>query len=397
MPPGRTEQDNGEFGPLNLLIVLLKHKWLLIGLPLGAGVLVALATLLIPNSYQASAKLLPPQQSQSGASALLAQLGSAAGLAAGASGIKSPSDMYVGILRSRTVADKIIAKHGLKKAFDTESGDAARGQLEEQTIINAGKDGLIVIAFEDEDKKLVASIANAYVEELQALTKILAITEASQRRLFFERQLEISKDKLAAAEGALKQALDTRGVINVDSETRAMAEIVGRVRAQVSAKEIQISAMKAFVTPSNQEYKLGQEELKSLRAELSRLENGRPGNTESADGAGATKAGLENIKVLREVKYHQMLYEFLAKQYEAARLDEAKDVAIIQVLDTAVEPEHQFKPRRSMYTIFAALLALFAAVVIAVAIEAKRKAMHSAQFAAQWGRLQNHLSLGKAR
>lgn len=397
MPATPVQEGVGEFGPLNLLIVLLKHKWLLIVLPLAAGVLVGLATLLIPNSYQATTRLLPPQQSQSGTSALLAQLGSAAGLAAGAAGIKNPGDVYIGILRSRTVADNIIAKHGLKKSFNTESGDTVRGMLEKNTVIASGKDGLIVIAFESEDQKLVAKIANAYVDELQALTKTLAITEASQRRLFFERQLESSKNKLAAAEGALKQALDTRGVINVDSESRAMAEIVGRLRAQISAKEIQISAMQAFVTTNNQEFKRSQEELNSLRTELSRLENGRPASLESASGASDTKVGLENIKVLREVKYHQMLYEFLAKQYEAARLDEAKDVAIIQVLDVAIEPEHKSKPRRSVFAIFAALLAFFAAVVIAVVIEAKRKAMRNAAFAAQWGALRDQLPLRTSR
>lgn len=385
-----------EFGPLNLLIVLVKHKRLLIGLPLAVAILVGLITLFIPNQYRATTRLLPPQQAQSGASALLAQLGSVAGAAAGSVGVKSPSDLYIGMVKSRTVADKVIAKLDLKRAFDTQSSEAARAILERSTTVASGKDGLISITFVDEDQKLVAPVANAYVFELQMLTKTLALTEASQRRLFFETQLEISKDNLAAAEGTLKQALETRGVINVESESRAMAEIVARLRAQISAKEIELSSLKAFVTNDNPEFIRAQQELNSLRAEMSKLENGRSPGAVTGAGA-ASRVGLENVKVLREVKYHQMLYELLAKQYELARLDEAKDSAIIQVLDVAIEPERKSGPRRTLYIVFSALVAFFFAAVISVIVEAKRKALGNTAFATQWATLISHLPFQRAR
>lgn len=376
-----------EFSGLDVIVVLAKYKKIIIWLPIIAAITSAAISFVLPNIYRANTKLLPPQQSQSGASALLSQLGGAAGALAGSAGLKSSSDLYIGMLKSRTVADKLIAKFELQKVYDEETMEKTRAMLEGNTFISAGKDGLISIDVEDEDKKLAAQLANAYVRELVSLTKVLAVTEASQRRVFFEHQLEQSKDNLAKAEMVLKGALDTHGVISVDADSRAIVETVGRLRARISAKDIEISAMKAFVTTSNPEYKRVQEELISLRSELSKLENGRPAiAVDAVSGAtGSNKpVGLENIKILRDVKYYQMLYELLAKQYEAARLDEAKDTAMIQVLDPAIEPERKFKPRRSVLILVSTILAFIAAVAWAFMAEARKKVLSDPNGKAQW-------------
>ncbi len=386
LPPS-TDKEASKFILLDLLIVLAKHKKLLITLPIVAALAAAAISFVLPNIYRSSAKLLPPQQSQSSASALLSQLGGAAGAMAGSSVLKNPNDLYIGMLKSRTVADKLIAKFDLKKVYDVESMENARGILEENTFIAAGKDGLIGIEVEDRDKRLVTQLANAYVTELVNLTKVLAVTEASQRRVFFERQLEQAKDNLAKAEMVLKGALDTRGVISVDADSRAIVETVGRLRAQISAKQIQLSSMDAFVTTSNPEYKRAQEELSSLRAELSKLENGRP-QLASDNAAGPDKqVGLENIKILRDVKYYQMLYELLAKQYEGARLDEAKDTAIIQVLDPAIEPERKFKPKRVILVLLSTFFAFAIAVAWAFLAEARAKVLRNSEGRARWVQL----------
>jgi tyrosine-protein kinase Etk/Wzc len=386
LPPTPDARER-EFSVLDIFIVLAKHKKLIIWLPVVAAIASAAISFTLPNVYRANAKLLPPQQSQSGASALLSQLGGAAGALAGATGLKNPNDLYIGMLRSRTVADKLIAKFDLQKVYDVETMEKARAVLDGNSAIAAGKDGLISIDVEGEDKKLVAQLANGYVSELVSLTRVLAVTEASQRRVFFERQLEQSKDNLAKAEMALKGALDTHGVISVDADSRAIVETVGRLRAQISAKDIQISAMKAFVTTSNPEYKRAQEELISLRAELSKLENGRPALAVDGGGDPGKQVGLENIKILRDVKYYQMLYELLAKQYEAARLDEAKDTAMIQVLDPAVEPERKFKPKRSILILLSTILAFIAAVAFAFIAEARKKILADPDGKAQWEQL----------
>jgi uncharacterized protein involved in exopolysaccharide biosynthesis len=386
--------EQKEFDVVELLIMLAKHKKLIIGLPIFASILAAALSFAMPNVYRAGVKLLPPQQSQSGAAALLAQLGGVASVVAGgAGGPKNANDVYIAMLESRTVADRLIKRFDLEKVFDAKSPEETRKALKANTTVMTAKDGLITLDVESEEKKLVAPLANAYVEELLNLNKTLAVTEAAQRRKFFEQQLEFAKDRLANAEAALKHSLDTSGVISVDSESRAIVETVGRMRAQVAAKEVQLRSMQAFVTPNNQDYKRVQEELESLRAQLAKLENGNRTEGSAQEQSGDRQQGLENIKVLREVKYYQMLYELLAKQYEAARLDEAKDASVIQVLDAAIEPERKFKPKRGVIVVAAGLGGLFLAILSAFLIETQKMALRSPERVAQLARLKAHLRL----
>lgn len=377
---------------IDLLLVLAKHKKKIILWPLGVGLVAAALSLTLDNVYKATTKLLPPQQAQSGAAALLSQLGGAAGAVAGMTGLKNPNELYIGMLKSRTIADKVIARFDLQKLYNEKTMDRTRLDLEENTIIADGKDGLITISVLDKDPKRVAAMANAYVEELLKLTRVLAVTEAGKRRLFFERQLEMSKDQLAAVEMQLKGSLDTNGVINVETDSRAILETVARLRAQIAAKEIQLSAMRSFVTDDNQEYKRADAELSGLKTELSKLQNGRPATAAEAGRAG-DEAGLGNIKLLRDVKYKQMLYELLAKQYEIARLDEAKDAAIIQVLDPAIEPEKKFKPMRSILVLVPTMLTFFLALMAAFFIEGKKKYLLDAGRASRWTSLHAQLKL----
>lgn len=386
------QKNKDEIGLFDALIVLAKHKKRLLIGPLLAAALSAGISMALPNEYEASTKLLPPQQGQSSAAAMLSQLGGIAGLAGGASGFKNTTDLYIGMLKSRTVADKLVAKFDLKKVYRTDSLELARGALEKNTMISTGKDGLISIKVESKDKALAAALANAYVGELMQLTKTLAVTEASQRRVFYEQQLEQAKNNLAKVEGELKGSLDRRGVVSVDAESRALLETVGRLRAQASAKEIQLNSMAAFVTRDNPQYKQVQEDLASLRAELSKLENGRgTDESESRSSAAGSRGGLENTKLLRDVKYNQMLYELLAKQYEVARLDEAKDPSILQVLDPAVEPERKSKPRRSFIVALSTGIAFLLAVASVFVTESQRRFMRSEQGMVQWRELKSAL------
>jgi len=383
-----------EFSLMQILVLLVRKKKSILGFSLFVAIVSAGASLALPNIYMANTKLLPPQQPQSAAGAILSQLSGMAGVVGGGAGLKSPNEMYVGMLKSRTIADELITAFSLKKHYGTESQEKARGRLREATTITAGKDGLINIEIEDEDQQLVAKLANGYVHELTKLSKVLAVTDAAQRRLFFERQLELSKDNLANAEMRLKGRLDTRGVISVDAESRAMVANVSRLRAQISAKEIELGSISKFYTGNNPDLLRVKAELASLRSELGKLENGHATVEEQDSDAGGKREGLESIKVLRDVKYHQMLYELLARQYEAARLDEAKDHSIIQVLDPAVTPERKYKPTRSLIVVLAAFLALILAVIWTILMEAKREALrNSPESAARWAELKSHLWL----
>lgn len=378
----------GEISAIDLLIVVAKYKRSIIGVTLGVAVLSAGISYALPNVFQASTKLLPPQQTQSSAAALLSQLGGIAGAAAAAgAGLKNPNDLYVGMLKSRTIADRLISRFDLKRIYDTDSLEKARKKLASNTVVTAGKDGLIEVIVEDENRQLVAPVANAYVSELFRLMKTLAVTDAAQRRLFYERQLESTKENLASAEAALKNTMDTRGVVSVDSESRAILETVARLKAQASAKEIQLSSMGAFVTKSNPEFRRVEEELSGIRAELTKLENGRG----SENLSNSTSGGLQNIKLLRDLKYQQMLYEALAKQYEVARIDEAKDPSVIQVLDQAQEPERKAKPHRLIIVILATIAAFFGMIFCSFVLEAKKKTVASDRGAAKWAEFVSHL------
>jgi uncharacterized protein involved in exopolysaccharide biosynthesis len=390
--------DSESISFIELMITLARNKKAIIGIPVMVGAFSVALSFALPNVYKGTTKLLPPQQAQSGALALLSQLGGAAGMAAGVSGLKNPNDMYVAMLRSTTVADKLIAQFDLKKAYDTDSQEKARKFLEENTEISSGKDGLITIEVQDKNQKTVARMANAYVDQLLQLTRSLAVTEASQRRVFFEQQLEQAKNNLATAEIRLKGAIDQSGVISVDAESRSVLETVAHIKAKISAKEIELNSMRAFVTTTHPDFRRIEEELISLRRQLASLENGS--NVSAAGNAIDTKAdnkqsGLQSIKLLRDVKYYQMLYELLAKQYEVARLDEAKDTSLIQVLDPAQEPERKFKPKRSVILLLSSMIAFFGVVFWTIFKEMRDRAMRSPSKAAQWNQLRSAMKLRK--
>lgn len=369
--PAAAEDDEGHL--LDLLIVLAKHKRVVVGVPFAAAVASAIIAFLMPNIYTGTTRILPPQQSASAASALLNQLGGAleglGGLAGGALGVRNPNDLYVGMLKSRSVADNLISRFELGKVYDEDRLSDVRKRLEKESTIMSGRDGIISIEVDDRDPKRAADLANAYVDELMKLTKVLAVTEASQRRLFFERQLEQAKDNLTAAEMTARQGLQKGGLAQVDAQGRSMIEVTARLRAQISAKEVQLSSMRTFAAEGNPELQRTQQELEALRHELARVEGSSPISTgRRADASGNT--GLDNLSRLRDVKYYEFLYELLAKQYELAKIDEAKDSTIVQVMDKAIEPDRRSKPKRVLIIVLSVISTLFLSMLWALAQEA---------------------------
>jgi tyrosine-protein kinase Etk/Wzc len=368
-----------EISLLDLLIVLAQNKITLLVWPLAAAVLSIAASFLMTTSYQASVRILPPQQQQSAANMLASQLGSLAGLAGGAGGLlKNPNDLYVAMLKSNSIADHMIERFSLMERYEAKFRVDARKELLVNTNVNAGKDGIMVIDVIDEDPKRAAEMANAYVEELVALTKRLAITEAQQRRLFFEKQLAQAKDNLGNAEVALKKVQETTGLIKLDDQAKVVVETIARIRAQIAAKEVQLSVMRSYATEQNPQLRIAQEELASLRGQLGKLESRSPaGNNDKEELFMATgkipEAGLEYLRRFRDVKYHETIFELLAKQFEMARIDESREGAVIQVVDPAQPPERKFKPKRALIVVLATTLVLFTAVFWVLIREAIRK------------------------
>ena len=369
----QAEVQSDEIGLLDIAIILAKNKRNILLVTFFAMLVAVGVSLSISNKYTAKTQILPPQ-SNSGSSALLGQLGALSGLAGGGSALKNPNDIYIGMLNSRTVADNLIKRFNLMSVYDVKFATEARNTLQRASSIVNGKDGLIFIEVTDEDPKLAASLANAYVEELQKLTKLLAVTEASQRRLFFERQLKQSKLELADAEVALKQVQEKTGLIKLNEQAEAIIQAAAALKAQIAAKEVALGAMRVFSTSNNPEYIKIQQELIGLRAQLSKLETGM--NMGKGDISVATSAvpelALEYTRRVRDVKYQETIFEMLAKQLEISKVDEAKEGSILQVLDSAVVPDKKSKPARGVMVIFTGFLAAIFAIFWAFLSEAFR-------------------------
>jgi uncharacterized protein involved in exopolysaccharide biosynthesis len=357
--------------PLDLLIAIGRARRWLVLWPLLASLVAAGVSLVLPKSYTATTRILPPQQGASTAAMLLSQFGGLAGPAGGALGVKSPSDLHIRMLTSDAVADALIERFGLRERYGQEFMVDTRKALAGDTSVQADKSGLITIDVEAESPQLAADLANGYVAEFHRLTSTLAVTEAAQRRLFFERHLQQAKDRLASAEVALRQAIDQGGLVSVEAQSRATVETSARLQAEISAREVQLEAMRAYATPVHPEVRRAERELESMRATLVRLESGPSSSRRSAAGApaeagGPADGGVGNIKLVRELKHQEILMELLVRQYEAARVDESKEAPLVQVLDAAKPPEKRSSPKRTRLVLVSAAGALLAAVLAAL-------------------------------
>ena len=365
-------ETESEVSVLGILALLASHKRLILFAVVGAALLSTVVAFLLPVRYEANIVMMPPQQNSSIGSTL-GQLGGAgslgslmplASLASGGLGIKNPADMYVALLTSRTVEDALIQRFGLMAEYREKRISDARKELEYRTNAVAGaKDGLIRISVEDRDPRRAAELANGYVEEFRKLSASLAITEAARRRLFFEQQLQEAKDNLSVAEEAMRATQQSTGVLQIDSQARSLIESAAILRGQVVAKQVQIQSMRSFAAEDNPRLVLAKQELAALQTQLDRLAGSKPdaGSDIILSKGRVTGSGIEYVRRLRDLKYHETVFELLAKQFEVAKLDEAREGSIIQVVDTAVAPDKRSSPHRLLIVVSVTILAFFLA------------------------------------
>jgi tyrosine-protein kinase Etk/Wzc len=368
------EPVEDEISLLDIVIVIVQYRWLILKIAAYTVVIAVIVSLLLPIRYTAMTSILPPQQTSSAGSALMAQLGglsSVASLAGGSLGLKNPNDLQVAMLKSRTVEDAMLDRFHLVELFKVKQRSDARKQLENVVEIDSGsKDGLIRISVTDRSPQRAAEMANGYVEEFKRLSSNLAVTEASQRRLFFEQQLAQAKDNLANAEEDLKRTGQKTGLIQLDSQTRATIELVAELRGEIAAKEVQINAMRSFATGENPELQMAEQQLAGLRSQAEKM----GAASEDASNAlipkgGMQEAGIEYVRKLRDVKYFETIFDLLARQYEIAKVDEARQGATVQVVDGAIVPDRRSSPKRTLIVLGAAVLGLFLGVVWAFSKE----------------------------
>ncbi|PRD68568.1 lipopolysaccharide biosynthesis protein [Malikia spinosa] len=369
VPKSSSKPASNEVSLLDLLQIVADNIKLLTVGPLAVGVTALAISFAIPPTYTASTKFLPPQQQQSLAAGMLSSLGALGGLAGAAAGLKSPADQYVAYLKSINVQDALIERFKLQERYDQKFKVDTRKELSTNTRISAGKDGLITVEVDDKEAQVSADLANAHVEELRRLLGQLAVTEAQQRRLFFEKQLKQTQYKLTQAEQALRSSSVDASTLK--SDPKAAVTAVAQLQAQVTAQEVKVASLRGYLTESAPDFKQAMTELGALRAQLNKLENAN--SKSSGDGDYTTR--------YREFKYQETLFELFAKQYELAKVDEAREGAVVQVLDIAQAPEKKSKPKKALIAILATLGSGFALLLYVLIRQNLRNARRSSETA----------------
>lgn len=320
-------------------------KLILLAGVVAASVAFGYVTFLVKPSFTAITQLMPPQQPQSNAAALLGSLAGNVG-STGLPGIKNPADQWLGLLRSQTVATAIVDKFELMKVYDVPLKTQARNRLAERSVIMVGKEGLIRIEVDDHDPQRAAELANAYVKQLQLLTKNLALSEASQRRMYFERLMREAKDNLINAEVVLRSGEINQNLLRASPDRVSLN--MAQLRAQISAQEVRIANVETYAANGAAVLKQARAELAALNRQLKELSGSQPeeGEQDKRD---------DYISRYRNFKYYEALFEIMAKQYEMARADEARQGVALQVVDVATPPERKSKPNKTIITASAGL------------------------------------------
>ena len=348
---------NDDEGSVIDLVTTLAQRWvLLIVGPLIIGLAALGITYVVPQTFTARTSFLPPQQQGSAAASALSSLGALANLAGGG-GLRTPADQFAALMQSATVQDRIVERFKLLDVYDVRFKSDAKRELAERMRVNVSKrDGIISIEVDDHLPQRAADIANAHIEELRLLTSSLAITEAQQRRGFFERQLAETRGRLDAAQAALQGSGVGAGALK--AEPRAAAESYAKLRAEVTGAEVKLQALRSSLVDSAPEIMQQLAALSTMRSQLARVEH--------ANDAGSRSGSADYIGKYREFKYQEAMFEFFARQFEVARVDEAREGALIQVIDVAQPPERKSKPKRANIAILStvAAAALLAAWVL---------------------------------
>jgi tyrosine-protein kinase Etk/Wzc len=359
---------------LKNIVVLAQHRRVIFGGMLIAAAITALIAMLIPATYTASTVILTSQTAPGSGSALLGEFGALGALASlgGDSLLKSQADTFVGVLSSRTVADNLIQNFHLQSVYRTRTLVDTRKALTRHTHVEAAKGSLIRISVDDHDVRRAAALANSYVDELYRVNQHLALTSGSQRRLFLEQQVAAEKETLANAEESFQQIQQKTGVIQLAGQEEMTLRSIAQLRAEISAREVQLEQLRTMATEQNGELQQLESGIGSLREQLKKAESNGAGSNDAyfVSAGRIPQAGLEYLRRMRDLRYHEALFETLSKQYELARIEEAKAPPIIQVLDKAIILDKRTWPPRTLLVL---LSLLTSGIVLSGAVLLKEK------------------------
>jgi capsule polysaccharide export protein KpsE/RkpR len=368
--PQRVGEPAGGMDLLTVLTWLGKAKWLIAGITAVAAVASFGASMFVTPTFTARTSLLPPgTQQQSSSAAALAALGSLGGFAGGLGG-KTSDEFYSALLRSDAVVRFLDEKFFLRDRYEIKTFESLRKAAPQFIRVQSDrKTGLILIEVDDKDPKFAADLANAHVDAVSRVLSRLAVSEAQQRRLFFERQVAQTKEDLIKAEFELRSLQEKSGVIVLDKQAEALLAGTSQLRTQITDREIRLKVLRTSATEQNPDVARMATELAALQSELARME-GSTGGTSSATNMPVGKLpaiSIDYLRARRELKLQETLLESMIRQFELAKLDEAKDAPVLQQIDVAQPPDYKSKPSRSsvvMSTMMFTLLASIAWVLL---------------------------------
>lgn len=358
--------------------IAARRKFILLS-SVGLSILVFLLSFLVKDTYESTATILPPKPDQSISTLLSGATGNLSALAGGSAlsavSLKNPNEVYISLLESRTLNTKIVGQFDLKSYYRKSRMQDAVKALRQHTVVDLGKDNLIRISVRTHDAGFSSRIANAFVDQLHDMNTDLALTDSAQRRLFYQQQLEQEKVLLAKAETELQETQTRTGVIQPAGQAEMISRTISSLRGEIAAREAELQSLKTFEAPANPDYMQLEAEIASLQGQLQKLENSSktqtPGDIE-VPTAQLPKSALEYARKYRDVQQHEQVYALLLKQFEAAKIDEAKTAPIIEVVDRAVPAERPSSLPRWAIGLIALVVAILLNVVWCAALYIKR-------------------------
>ena len=346
-----------EINLLEYFSVLSKRKRFIGALTVGVFVLSIVGSLLLPDRFAATARVMQGAQDNSMKVSMMAALPDGLGSAAGGLFGKSSTDAWVGILESNSVRDGIIKRFGLREAYGKDTIEDTRKELGGNISVVNTKEDVVVITVEDEDPRKAAAMANAFVDELDRINRDAVMTSGKSTRLFVEKRLVETKGELTRIEDGIRAFQMANKALKLDDQSAAIIESFGDLRGRLAAKEVELQVLRSYATDSNPQMQTIKAEIGGLRRQLTDAQEGTLSDTFIPTNR-IPDLSLQYARLLRDAKVQETLFELLTQQYELARIQEAKDSPTIQVLDLATVPEKKSGPKRGLIVVLAAFSAL---------------------------------------
>jgi len=378
---------------IDLARIIAKRFRMICFVTLSAAVVSLIYSLTLSNIYTAKTLILPKPEDKGLKSALLGQLGGLENLVGGAVEGSNAAELYVSMLKSEVLRDRIIDRFKLLEIFNKKYRAEVYRTLDKKVSVSASKkDGIVTLTVDDKDPKRAANIANAFTEELERLAVRLNVAGAGQNRAFLEQRLSSAKAALAKAEDDLKEFQGKHKAVNVTEQSKATIEGVAQLRAKLAAFEVELATVRRQYTDTNWRVKNLATTVASMRAQVAKLE-GTDGDSAIPSVGTMPALGKEYVRRMREFKIQEALVEQLTKQFELASLNEAKDIAPFQVMQLAEVPEMKSKPSRLKIVAAASSFALLVSILMCFVLENITRMPE--QERVQWHELRKYLSIRK--